>query len=301
MSELNAKEDLGIDVGSNEVIVEGQTPVEEPEKTPPVVAKDDEKPEEGKEVTEEKPEDIEKEDAPEDKPEQASEAGKLLAKQRIKLKAKIQAERNARLALEAELQSLKAQVQPQHQIQTEGQPLREQFQTDEEYFIAMGRYGARQELLESQAKQEQSSRELAERQAAEEFQELVTERIEEANKEFPDFEEVMEESEDELNPILNSSKFDLRAAILENDNFPKLAYYFAKKPGELKTIAALPERKAIAELTRLGDKLAAKAPKTPSTAPPPIKPTGGSGGVDAPLETLKGEALRERMAKQGIL
>ena len=69
--------------------------------------------------------------------------------------------------------------------------------------------------------------------------------------------------------------------MMEADNGPDIAYYLGQHPDEADRIASLSVSSQIRAIGRLEAKLAATPPKpkTPSGAPEPIKPVGGSSGV----------------------
>jgi len=119
-------------------------------------------------------------------------------------------------------------------------------------------------------------------------------RIAEAKKAIPDFQEVIEAA-DRQKPIVPNH---IKAAIIESDLGPHIAYHLAKHPDEQKRIFALPAAKALLELGKIELQYAPKAdtetvkaddPKPPETtrAPAPIAKLKDSPGSVATPDLSK--------------
>ena len=156
-----------------------------------------------------------------------------------------------------------------------GRPTLEQFDYDpEKYAKALAEHekkGAEKEWESKQRTAEQTKQ-------RERLVSSWDEKVEKASDKFEDFNTVV----GELQPTS-----PLITAIMESE--PDVAYYLGKHPKEAERIANLGPISQIREIGKLEAKLAAEPekPKTPSKAPPPIKPLSGAGSTatDVPSET----------------
>jgi hypothetical protein len=173
---------------------------------------------------------------------------------------------------------------PQQQQQTpqvaQGRPNAANYSDYDKYIEDLGRWGAEQRLAEERQKQVESSQR-AEQQRA---NETWISRQAEARKEIKDYDDVIADADDV--PMSHA----MRAAIVESEVGPKLAYHLAKNPAVAERIASLPPAAANRELGRLEAALITRSPKTATTpvskAPEPIRPIGSKTG-GSPKRSLR--------------
>ena len=177
-------------------------------------------------------------------------------------------------------------------------PKESDFDTDEEYHIALGRWAAKTEIHETQAPQEE---------VEEEKQEEVNpvQKIIDVGKEtYPDFEELVLTDDLRITPLMVEAAADSEHA---SDIFyhlgqnPKLAEKIAKERSPSKVAREMGR----IELEFLGDEVEevvahepeedtevlvrdkkGKLKKKKEAAPPPVKPLGGGGKVKKSLEDM---------------
>lgn len=165
----------------------------------------------------------------------------------------------------------------------EKEPTRAQFQTDAEYYRAIGRFEARQTVKEEVHKVEERK---AETQADQQFQSVIDEanaKFEEDVKSFPDWEEVKEKMfEVEFDTAKQGTLFTLIAA---SDIRAKLFYHWGKNPDSFQELLKLSPAGQIKAVHRLegrlesmynGSDTAAQAGRKPvEDRKPPEKPAQG--------------------------
>lgn len=123
-------------------------------------------------------------------------------------------------------------------------------------------------------------------------------RVQAVKKELTDWDDVFEEAGDMQVPP------DTAQFVLESEVGPKIAYHLAKNPSEMDRLLALSPTRRLAELGKLEDRLATKAPapaKKTSAAPPKLVET--KGGTDVlppgrPTSFTEWKANRDRQAKR---
>lgn len=220
------------------------------------------------EAPEVKPEAVEKEEPADELAE-----ARRLANRAVKRQFKAEAEADY-LREQMSREQAKQQVQPQQQAEQPTEPDPGNYaggEYDPAYIKAIAKHEARIELKEQlhqhnqQLQQERAQ--AAQRQTVESWQT----KVEKATDEMPDFEEVIGSS---TVPMPDHVK----AAIMQSDLGPRLAYHLAKYPDEAAEINRQHPIDAIKRIARLEDKLAA-IPKV-SKAPDPIKPLGSGRVVE---------------------
>jgi hypothetical protein len=168
---------------------------------------------------------------------------------------------------EKQFNEAKAQ-RPAAATPAEGAPTLAQFDYDpEKYATALAKYETDRARKEDVEKQRSES-------ARQEQQRLVSgwaEKVEKGDAKYEDFDE-------KVGDLTKHINIPAVAAIIEADNAEDLAYYFGSNPKEFERIVQLAPRSQVREIGKLEAKLLAEPPKpkTPSSAPAPIKPVGGS-------------------------
>ena len=163
------------------------------------------------------------------------------------------------------LQKQLAERAPEAAPVDSGRPKVDQFSDIEEYAKAVGKYEREQGIKEYEAKQQAES----ERRAQERISSEWDKKAERGSSKYDDFEQVVGELEP-TSPILR--------AIMDAENAEDVAYYLAKNRVEAARIMSLDVISQVRAIGKLEAKLLAEPPKpkTPSAAPVPIKPVGGS-------------------------
>lgn len=204
------------------------------------------------------------------KPQETEEQKRSKYQRRIDRKnAEIAAARTEARLYRERLEALEAQRNPQQQqrnYQGDAPPRLEQFESIDDYNQANFEYAKRvirAELAAEREAEQQRKAEAEQGRKAETWQE----RQEAAAEKYPDFEEVIRESDA---PITSQ----MGQAIIESDLGADIAYYLAQNPKEAKRIAQLPPIRQIAEIGKLEIKVGSPAQKTPTQAPEPIVPAG---------------------------
>jgi hypothetical protein len=158
----------------------------------------------------------------------------------------------------------------------QGEPVRSEFATDEEYIKAQARWEVRQELKEQKAAEERATEE-ARIQAT---YKAYNDRLLEARSHIEDFDEKMATAGDLKVPQ------SVYLSIIEMENGPEVAIYLAEHPEMAAELMEMSPLRATANVWKLSESLAPeekeeKEEKPPvvekivSKAPPPIKPVGG--------------------------
>lgn len=160
------------------------------------------------------------------------------------------------------------QPKPIQQPAAETEPKLEDFQDYETYLKAAAKHEARQELRQQMQQHtqrvEQERAQAAQRQTAESWHRKVSI----ATAELPDFADVVGSSSVPMPD-------HVKAAVMQSEQGPKLAYYLASHPDEAEQIASQHPLAAIRSLMRIEDKLAAApAAKKATDTPAPITPVG---------------------------
>lgn len=147
---------------------------------------------------------------------------------------------------------------------TDGPPYREQFDSDEDYEQAAVDYSIDQRVnaaVDAKLKGRET----------ESVQALWAGKKAEAIKALPDYEEVIEESDAPLSPVMEE-------AIVTSDIGPNIAYYLAKHPEQATQIHRMKPIAAAKAIGKIEAVLSTRGGKRVSKAPAPAKPIGGSGG-----------------------
>jgi hypothetical protein len=173
----------------------------------------------------------------------------------------------------------------------EGAPTLAQFDYDpEKYAKALANYEIERKTKETTEKQRTES-------ARQEHQRLVNgwaEKVDKGDAKYEDFDE-------KVGDLTKHINIPAVAAIMEAENAEDLAYYFGSNPKEFERIVQLHPRAQVREIGKLEAKLQAEPPKpkTPSSAPAPIKPVGGASAASTKrLSELSQDEFEKRRKAQ---
>jgi len=205
-----------------------------------------------------------------------------ITKQREEARKEAQREREAREALERQIEELKQQSQPKQATTVDEEPQPSQFADAFEYAKALAEYTA-DKRIEAMKQQEAAEKAALERQKV---IDSWASRVEEAKAELPDFDDMVASS----SVVVSDA---IRDTILESDVGPKILYHLAENEELANKIAGMSERMAMREIGKLEarfEKVAAKSevaePVARSKAPAPAKPIKATSGVaDLPLDS----------------
>lgn len=209
---------------------------------------------------------------PEEPKAETDEQRKSKFQRRIERKnADLAAERMRSQMLQERLERLEAQANPRQR--DDAVPTLDKFDNFEDYMAARVAYEAEKvvETRLSRVQQQEAARK------AQEAQTKVISSWQEkqaaAADKYPDFEEVVSESDAPVTPSMSQ-------AIVESDVGADIAYYLAQHPDEAKAIANLSPIRQIAAIGRLEEKVIKPPPRKTTEAPPPIKPAGSKSQTD---------------------
>ncbi len=179
--------------------------------------------------------------------------------------------------LQKQLDSQKPQAEAPKPVELK-RPSPKDFQTQEEYDAAMEAYDTARDERTRQAALEQGRREA--QQAAQNA--AMQAKVEAAKKDIPDFVEVIEAAGKRTTEV----PAHIKAAFIELDYGPQVAYELAKDPALEKRIFALTPAKALSELGKLELKYANKPALVPSKEAE-TKPTPETTRAPAPLQSVR--------------
>lgn len=237
------------------------------------------------ETVEEKPETPSEEKAA-DKTFTQAELDEIVQKRINKLERKMERQR-----IEAETRA-KVQQELAAKPEVTGKPDVAQYGDYADYLEALADWKAEQKY--ESLKQADAQKIVKEKQQSEasRVSERQTELIEEGERKYDDFEDVIKSDKHNY----SQAAF---LAILESDNKADIVYHLAKHPEEADKIAALPAYAQAKEIGKLEDRLQAKAPIKPSNAPEPVTPIAGGKALTKTYETMSIAELEADAKKRG--
>lgn len=209
---------------------------------------------------------------PEEPKAETDEQRKSKFQRRIERKnADLAAERMRSQMLQERLERLEAQANPRQR--DDAVPTLDKFDNFEDYMAARVAYEAEKvvEARLGRVQQQEAARKAQEAQAK-----VISswqEKQAAAADKYPDFEEVVSESDAPVTPSMSQ-------AIVESDVGADIAYYLAQHPDEAKAIANLSPIRQIAAIGRLEEKVIKPPTRKTTEAPPPIKPAGSKSQTD---------------------
>lgn len=154
-------------------------------------------------------------------------------------------------------------------VPTRPAPTREQFDFDEDKFIAAAvEWKFEQNEAQRQAKAQREAQQRSQQQFVTDIETRRTATLQKGAEKYPDFDTVVGSLPG------NVMNHELAIAVLETDSPSDVAYHLGKHPAEAERISKLPPLRKAIELGKLEASLVAAAkPKT--SAPPPVTPVGG--------------------------
>jgi len=198
-----------------------------------------------------------------------------ITRQREEARLEAQREREARLSLEARLQALEKQSQPQKAEIVDDEPKPEQFADAFEYAKALAEFTADKRIEEMKAEEAKAK---ADAERAKVY-ETWAQKVQQVKANLPDFDDMVASSDVVVSDAI-------RDAILESDVGPQLLYHLAENTEVAKKIAGMSEKAAMKELGKLEARLEAKPEKTEevkpvvkSKAPAPVTPIRAAAGI----------------------
>lgn len=148
-------------------------------------------------------------------------------------------------------------------------PKEEDFPDYDAFQEARAKHAARQALAEDYAETAKAARQEVDEAMKADWRE----RVAEFKARAPDFEAVVYSDKVPISA-------DMADAIMHmGDDGPAVAYHLAKNPLDAERIASLPPVAAAAALGRLAERMKSPARRMASSAPPPISPVVGNGGI----------------------
>lgn len=179
---------------------------------------------------------------------------------------------NRAMELEKRLAALEQRSTLSQEKPDDKEPTLDKFDSFDEYVAAKAEWVAAKKIESALLEREQREKE---QNAARERQatlESWDKRVKDATAEMPDFEDVLENSDVPMTPVMQD-------AIMDSDVGPKLAYYLATNPEEAMKIVAMSPIAAIRAIGRIEEKLAAPVAKKTTSAPAPITSVSGKAAV----------------------
>lgn len=206
-----------------------------------------------------------------------------LTREKKELDEAFQSEYEERLRLEGEVKALRLQLKPADEKVEAPKELKapdpSKYTDQAAYDVDLKAY--QDQLIDARVEVKLREKEAA--SAAQRADEAMAARVAAAKEAIPDFQQVIEASARAQTVV----PVHIKAALIESELGPQLAYHLAKHPEEQKRIFALPVAKALLELGKIELKYTPKAeekqPETPtqtpetSRAPAPIAKLKDSG------------------------
>lgn len=239
------------------------------------------------ETAEEKPETPSEEKTAEPKTFTQAELDEIVQKRINKLERKMERQR-----IEADTRAKVQQEMAAKPEVAQGKPDVSQYTDYADYLEALADYKAEQKYESLKQADAQKVAKEAEQSEASRVSERQTELIEEGERKYDDFEDVVKSDK-------NNYSRAAFLAILESDNKADIVYHLAKHPEEAAKIAALPAYAQAKEIGKLEDRLSAKAPTKSSNAPSPVTPISGSKAMTKSYENMTIAEMEADARKRG--
>jgi len=222
-------------------------------------------------------------------------------------------EARAELAsLRREMESLKARSEARAEAATQEDPpvkaaaedpvpKSDDFETFEQFTLAASRWAARQDRLEAESaakvadnKRRQAYIQQRDKQDNDTLVASHYQRVEAAREEIPDFDAVIDASEDmALAP-------PMRAVILNEPLGPRMMYYLAQNPGECDRISRLPPTPQLVEMgairAMITSEMAASGTPVPAPAAPAARPKATAPKLPPPPKTVGAGSTKTSVA-----
>ena len=199
------------------------------------------------------------------------------------------------LSSSRETSAASSEVNPEQAQQSrQGEPQPGDYADVNEYIADLTKFTIRSE---QQAQQRQYVDRINQEQERVAF-ESWTKRENALRGKHEDYDEAIESVKIPATPAIG----ELRSFLAESEVGPELLYHLAKNPAEVERIAALPPRRAIAEIGKLEDKLSTPKPKAPAVTkapPPPQTVSTKSSPGQKPLTQVEDFAEYEARRRKG--
>lgn len=203
-----------------------------------------------------------------------------LTREKKELDEFAQTEYESRLQAQRRVKELEEQLKAKEPVKVEEnvRPDRSKYTDPDKYENDLLEWNRKEAIKEVRLEQER----MAAEQERARSEALLRERVEQARKDFEDFDDVIRRRERSQVAV----PMHIQAAIIESEQGAYLAYRLAKDPELERRIYALKPAKALLELGKLERESEAKAtePEAPKTKPPETS------RAPAPLSSLKADA-----------
>lgn len=205
-----------------------------------------------------------------------------------KVRAKAERKADREIAkIREELQALKVNATPV--LSSDDRPTLDQFDSYDEYTLALADWRFEQKQKEQEEKQSKASKEREQTERVEKF----ADKVADFKAKTADFDSVVEEISD---MPMNQAVFE---AVAESDFTGELTYHFGKHPEVLDKLNKLSPIQAAREIGKLEAQLSAPAPaKKTSNAPSPITPVSSRSSDSGLSDNLSTEEWIARRNKQ---
>ncbi len=184
-------------------------------------------------------------------------------------------DRRLKVTEELVLKRSAAEKTPEQPAKPQGEPVRGEFGTYEEYLEARAEYRANSTVDKKMKEREDADRTARAKQDQETQREQFRKAMKDSAKDIEDFDDVVGGIKAD-DPVASVSATAIEAA----DKPGRVLYHLAQHPDVAERIAGLPVGKQAREIVELEKTLSKPAVK-PSKAPDPIKPVGGGKTANA--------------------
>lgn len=177
---------------------------------------------------------------------------------------------------------------PQQPSQPGAEPVRDQFESNEEYLAAVVKYQVAETLKVVRAEEDKNKQQRTEQEIIDQF----SQRLTQAPAKYKDWDDVMDETVSPSTGVMDN-------AIRRSEFGVDMMYFLAKNEAEARRIAQLSDPMAqVMAMGALEDRFRqASKPTTPTTpaakvsaAPPPITPVNGSAPTESkPVSEMDGD------------
>lgn len=273
---------------SNEIVFDVSEPISKPEpeqaktETPPVA-------ENAEEAEQSEPAEAETDKESDKKPEKVftqAELDAIIQKRVNKLERKL----------------TQQFAQPQQEVKPEvreDEPRIEDFTDYADYVKAAAKYEVRQELAaERKAQQESDNKRSYEAEESRKAK-LAETLMDNGHEKYADFDDVAESTGDLLRSKNLKFSTAMMGALYETENSHDIVYHLGKNPEEAERIARLSPYAQAKEIGKLEDKLSAKKPVKPSSAPAPATPINSGKSASKSYEDMTTDEYIADARKRG--
>jgi hypothetical protein len=180
-----------------------------------------------------------------------------------------------------ELQEQLAAGPPPQAVSTEVAPSFDDFEDVDAYYVALGKFGARQEIAQDKKQATERQQQQTQRQTAQDYASKREQAIAKGIEAYPDFEEKALN-----NPDLVITQ-EMASVLVNSDMGSDVTYFLGNNVAESRRIAGLDPLSQAMEIGKIAHSLTVKTPKKDSAAPEPITPVGSRGATPTTLDPAK--------------